>query len=115
MVKVIKKSKEKLKSSKKLKSKSKPKILKKSEKKFAGKLLGEVSNYFEHVGVAAIKLGAELKVGDKIKVVGGEVEFEQDVKSMQIRHEVVQKAKKGDEIGIKIKEKVRKGYKIFKV
>ncbi|MDP3758573.1 MAG: hypothetical protein Q8Q86_02540 [Candidatus Daviesbacteria bacterium] len=83
--------------------------------KIKGKQVGEVSNYFEHVGVAAIKLNAELKVGDKIRVAGGEVDFEQDVKSMQIRHEVVQKAKKGDEIGIKIKNKVRKGYKIFKV
>ncbi|MBI2003860.1 hypothetical protein HYS72_00145 [Candidatus Pacearchaeota archaeon] len=83
--------------------------------KIKGKLLGEVSNYFEHVGVAAIKLNAELKTGDKIRVVGGEVDFEQEIKSMQIQHEVVQKAKKGDEIGIKIKEKVRKGYKIFKI
>ncbi|MEK6844732.1 MAG: hypothetical protein AABX44_00595 [Nanoarchaeota archaeon] len=97
------------------KSEAKPKIFKKSEKKSAGKLLGEVSNYFEHVGVAAIKLDAELKVGDKIRVVGGEVNFEQNVESMQIRHEKVTKAKKGDEIGIKIKEKVRKGYNVFKV
>jgi len=86
---------------------------KKIEKKL--KLLGEVSNYFEHVDAAAIKLKDGLKVGDKIKFVGGEVDFEQEVKSMQIQHEAVQKAKKGDEVGIKIKEKVRKGYKVFKV
>jgi len=97
------------------KSKDNPKISKKSEKKSYGKLLGEVSNYFEHIGVAAIKLSAGLKVGDKIRVVGGEVDFEQNVASMQVQHKVVQKAEKGDEIGIKIKEKVRKGYKIFKV
>ena len=105
MIKEVKKS--KAKSSKK----SEPK---KTEKKPVGKLLGEVSNYFEHVGVAAIKLNTGLNVGDKIRVVGGEVDFGQDVKSMQILHEKVQKAKKGDEIGIKIKEKVRKGYKVFK-
>ncbi len=96
-------------------SKTKSKKVEKLEKRPAGKLLGEVSNYFEHVGVAAIKLNSELKVDDKIRVVGGEVNFEQNVKSMQIRHEKVQMAKKGDEIGIKIKEKVRKGYKIFKI
>lgn len=98
---------------KKSKTKTKSAKPKKPEKKL--KLLGEVSNYFEHVGVAAIKLKDGLKVGDKIKFVGGEVDFEQEVKSMQIKHEAVQKAKKGDEIGIKIKEKVRKGYKVFKV
>lgn len=86
--------------------------LKKPGKKL--KPLGEVSNYFEHVGAVAIKLKDGLKVGDKIKFVGGEVDFEQEVKSMQIQHEAVQKAKKGDEVGIKIKEKVRKGYKVFK-
>ena len=79
------------------------------------KLLGVVSNYFEHVGVAAIKLKDGLKVGDKIHVVGGEdTDFEQEVESMQIQHEKVDKAKKGDEIGMKVDEKVRKGYKVFK-
>ena len=114
LVKAVKKSKVKLKASKTNPKKMRKKEVSKTQKP-VGKLLGEVSNYFEHVGVAAIKLSAELKVGDKIRVVGGEVDFEQDVKSMQIQHEVVQKAKKGDDIGIKIKEKVREGYKIFKV
>jgi putative protease len=80
----------------------------------ASKQIGTVSNYFDHVKVAAIKLKAGLKVGDTIKVTGGEVDFEQKVASMQIQHEKVSTAKKGDEIGIKVKEKVRKGYKIFK-
>ncbi len=93
--------------------KAKAKSPKKPEKKL--KLIGEVSNYFEHVGAASVKLNSELKVGDKIKFVGGEIEFEQEIKSMQIHREPVQKAKKGDEVGIKIKEKVRKGYKVFKV
>lgn len=77
--------------------------------------IGIVSNYFDHVGVAAIKLEKPLKKGDKIKIVGGEVDFEQEVASMQIHNKDVEKAKKGDEIGIKVNEKVRKGYKVFKV
>ena len=82
----------------------------------AEKQIGTISNYFDHVGVAAIKLGAALKVGDKIHIVGGEdTDFEEKVKSMQIQHEKVEKAKKGDEVGIKLKEKVRKGYKVSKV
>jgi len=78
------------------------------------KQIGEVSNYFEHVSVAAIKLEAPLKVGDTIEFRGGEVDFEQKVGSMQIQHEKVASAKKGDEIGIKVTGKVRKGYKVFK-
>ncbi len=81
----------------------------------AQKQIGTVSNYFEHVGVAAIKLTGGLKIGDSVKLVGGEVEHEQKVGSMQIQHDKVTSAKKGDEIGIKVGVKVRKGYKVFKV
>ena len=78
------------------------------------KQIGEVSNYFEHVSVAAIKLEAPLKVGDTVEFKGGEVDFEQKIESMQIQHKQVSAAKKGDEIGIKVNGKVRKGYKVFK-
>lgn len=78
------------------------------------KQIGIVSNYFEHVKVAAIKLTAPLKVGDIVEFKGGKVDFEQPVKSIQIQHEKVEKAKKGDEIGIKVKKKVRKGYRVIK-
>ncbi len=81
----------------------------------AEKQIGVVSNYFEHVGVVSIKLTAGLKKGDKIKIIGGEIDFEQPVKSMQINRKDIEKAKKGDEVGIKVKEKVRKGYKVFKI
>ena len=79
------------------------------------KQIGTVSNYFEHVKVAAVKLTTALKVGDTIRISGGEVDFEQPIKSMQIQHDKVETAKKGDEIGIKVKEKVRKGYNVYKV
>ena len=95
--------------------KPKPKAKKPEPKAKEPKSIGVVSNYFDHVGVAAIKLSAPLKSGDKIQIKGGEeTDFEQEVKSMQIQHEKVEKAKKGDEIGIKVKKKVRKGYKVFK-
>ena len=77
--------------------------------------IGEVTNYFEHVGAAAIRLTKPLKVGEKIKIKGGEMEFEQPVKSMQIDRKSVKEAKKGDEIGILVSQKVRKGYKVFKL
>ena len=80
----------------------------------AEKQIGVVTNYFSHVGVAAIKLASGLKTGDKIKIQGGESDFEQKVGSMQIQGKDIAEAKKGDEIGLKVDEKVRKGYKVFK-
>jgi len=78
------------------------------------KEIGVISNYFDHVQAAAIKLKVALKVGDTLHIKGGEVDFEQEVDSMQIDRKDVEKAKKGDEIGIKVDQKVRKGYKVFK-
>ena len=81
-----------------------------------GKKIGEISNYFDKVGVAAIKLSGKLKTGDKIRIKGGEdTDFEQSIESMQIQHDVIQEANKGDEIGLKVKEKVRKGYEVYKI
>jgi len=80
------------------------------------KPIGVISNYFDHVGVAAIKLVKALKKGDKIHIVGGEeTDFKQKVGSMQINHDKVDKAKKGDEVGLKVSKKVRKGYRVFKL
>ncbi|MEK6848161.1 MAG: translation elongation factor-like protein [Nanoarchaeota archaeon] len=81
----------------------------------AEKEIGEIENFFAHVNAAAIKLKAPLKVGDKIRVEGGNVSFEQSVESIQINRQEVQEAKKGDEIGIIVAEKVRKGYKVYKL
>ena len=80
------------------------------------KQIGVVSNYFANIKVAAIKLSAPLKVGDRVHVVGGEeTDFKQKITSIQLEHEKIQKAKKGDEIGTKLNKKARKGYKVFKV
>ena len=81
-----------------------------------GKLIGRVVHYFDKIGVAVIALEAPLKVGDTIRIVGGEsTDFTQEVESMEIEHEKIKKAKKGQEVGLKVKEKVREGYKVYKV
>lgn len=80
----------------------------------ADKQIGVISNYFKHVKAAAIKLTSPLKVGDKIKIVGGEKEVEMLVKSMEVNREKIEKATKGAEVGLLVPEDVHKGYKVFK-
>lgn len=80
----------------------------------ADKPVGKVTHFFDKVGVAVVDLKAGLKVGDQIKI--GKTEFlEQEVTSMQIDHKNIEKAKKGQEIGMKVSEKVRQGDLVFKV
>jgi len=79
------------------------------------KPIGKVSPFFDNINVAVIKLDKGLKVGDKIRIAGGTTDFKQPVKSMQVEHEKVEKAKKGDAVGLKVKEKVRENDKVFLV
>ncbi len=73
------------------------------------KQVGKVSHYYDKLGVAIIDLSVPLKVGDKIKFEGHGADFEQIVDSMQIEHDMVEKAKKGDMVGVKIVKKVKEG------
>lgn len=80
------------------------------------KLVGEIIHYFGNISVAVVKLSGSLKVGDEIRIVGGEeTDFNQAVDSMEVDHKKINSAKKGDELGMKVKEKVREGYKVYKV
>jgi len=80
-----------------------------------GKLIGKVSHYFGNIGVAVIDLSDKLEADDEIRFVGGETDFNQKVASMEVDHEKVKKAKKGDSVGIKIDQKVREGYRVYKI
>ena len=79
------------------------------------KLIGKITHYFSKIEVGIIKLSDILKVGDNIRIVGGEADFTQTVESMEVEHEKVKEAKVGDSIGLKVSQKVREGYKVYKV
>ncbi|MDD5145956.1 MAG: hypothetical protein PHF44_03900 [Candidatus Pacebacteria bacterium] len=80
-----------------------------------GKLIGKITHYFGNIGVAVIELSDTLKVGDTIRIVGGEADFTQVVDSMEYEHEKLKEAKKGKSIGLKIAQKAHEGYKVYKI
>ena len=78
--------------------------------------LGKITHYFSKPGVAAFTIeNGELRVGDRIHIKGHTTDFEQVVDSMQIEHQNVQKAGKGESVGVKVKEKVREYDTVFKL
>lgn len=77
------------------------------------KEIGDVTNYFANIGVAAIMLTQKLKVGDKIKIEGATTDFEQEVDSMEYEREQIEEGNKGQEIAIKTKKRVREGDKVY--
>lgn len=80
-----------------------------------GKLIGRVSHYFSKIGVAVIDLSDSLKIGDTIRITGGQIDFTQTVESMEVEHQKLEEAKSGDSIGIKVGQKVREDYKVYKI
>ncbi len=98
---------EKKKAKSKTKKKPKKAKVKVEKEEVKGKEVGKIFSYFTHISVAAIEVTAPLKVGDKIRIKGATTDFEQKVDSMQIEGKDVKAAKKGDSIGIKVKDRVR--------
>lgn len=79
------------------------------------KEIGKITHWFDKISVAVIALKAPLATGDRIKIKHGEDEFEDTVTSIQIDHEEVEKAKKGDEAAIKLSREAKDHSVVYKV
>ena len=80
-----------------------------------GEEIGKITHHFSKIGVGVIELSGSLSVGDKIRIKGATTDFEQEIDSMQIEHENVEKADAGQSIGLKVKEPVREHDTVYKV
>lgn len=79
------------------------------------KLVGKVTHYYDKLGVVIVELSGSIAVGDILHYKGATTDFESAVSSIQIEHEGVKSAKKGDVVGILLgAEKVRGGEQVYK-
>ena len=78
------------------------------------KLVGKITHFFAGISVAVVELNSGLKVGDKVLIEGATTSFEQNIDSMQIHNQPVKSAKKGESIGLKVKDRVREGDSVYK-
>ena len=76
--------------------------------------IGSVMTYYSNIGVAAIDLTGNVKVGDTIIIRGYTTDVEHVIDNMEIDHKSVQEAKSGDQIGIKVASKLRKKDRVYK-
>lgn len=77
--------------------------------------IGIVTHYYDKIGVAIIELQSNLGIGDKIKFVKDEEESTQEVGSMQIEHQEITEAKKGQSIGLKVDKPVKQKAIVYKI
>jgi selenocysteine-specific translation elongation factor len=77
--------------------------------------IGRVNHYFDKIGVAVLALTGSIKVGDTLKFMGHDTDFQQAVTSMQIEHKPVTEAKAGEEVAMKVDKPVHANSKVFQV
>lgn len=77
--------------------------------------IGKITKYYPKMGVATIKLVSKIRVGDKIIVIGKSTGIvNSKVERIEIKNSPVEKAEKGQEIGIKL-PLVRKNEEVYKI
>lgn len=75
--------------------------------------VGTVTHYYDKLGVAIVKPTKAIKVGDRVRFGSEEEGFIQTVESMELNHEKVSQAKRGDEVGIKVDQKAKEGTVVY--
>jgi len=78
------------------------------------KPIGKITHYYGGIGVAIVKFNREVEVGEEVHFKGAHTDFTQTIDSMQYDHKDIKSAKKGQEVGIKVGEKVHEGDEVFK-
>ena len=73
------------------------------------KLVGVVTQYLDKINVAIIKLGMDIRTGEKLQLAGENRPFKQKIQSMQINRKNVATAGRDDDIGMKVNKKVKIG------
>lgn len=77
--------------------------------------VGEISHYFTRIGVAVVDVSGPLKVGDRIAIKGMTTNYEMTLESMQVEGNNIDEANEGDDVGMKVDDRVRKGDIVYKL
>ena len=77
--------------------------------------IGIVTHFYKKISVAIVELSDSLLVGDTIHISGHTTDLTQKVDSIQMEHQNIEKAEKGQVIGLKVNDEVRVKDLVFKV
>lgn len=77
--------------------------------------IGKVTHYFDRITVAVLELTDTLRVGDKIHFLGHSTDFKQEISSLQLEHQNVNEGKPGQDVALKVNQKVHPNDAVFKI
>ena len=81
----------------------------------SGIRIGEVTHFYDRLSVAVLKLTEPIRVGDMLHLLGHHSDFRQKVESLQIEHQEVTEAGPGQDVAVKVAQKVHPGDTVFRV
>lgn len=93
-----------------IKRRPRPKLAAEPKKK----LVGLIDHYYNKIGVAVVDVAQPIKKGDLLSVESAETAFKQKAVSMEVDHKKIQAAKKGQSVGLKVKQPVRERFQVYK-
>jgi hypothetical protein len=78
------------------------------------KRVGTVTHYFDHLNVAVLSLTDTIHLGDTLHFHGHSTDFKQEATSLQIEHQPVDVAKPGEDVAIKVTQRVHPNDAVLK-
>ncbi len=81
----------------------------------SGVRIGEVTHFYNKIGVAVLALTDVIRVGDTVHLLGHSTDFKQEVTSLQIEHQPVSEAGPGQEVAMGVRQRVHPRDKVFKI
>lgn len=76
-------------------------------------MIGKVTHYYPKIGVAAVILDGHLARGDRIHIHGPHDDMHLSVTSMECEHVPIREAERGQDIGIRVFERVHEGDLVY--
>lgn len=77
--------------------------------------IGRVTHFYNHLNVAVLKLNENLKLGDRIHILGHSTDFIEKVTSMEVNHHAVGTVEPGADVAIKVIEPVHEHDSVLRV
>jgi translation elongation factor EF-1alpha len=77
--------------------------------------IGKVTHYFDRIGVAVLQLTGTIRVGDTLHFHGHSTDFKQKVDSLQLEHVSVPEGNPGQDVALKVSQKVHPNDQVTKV
>jgi len=81
----------------------------------SGVRIGEVTHFYNKIGVAVLALTDVIRVGDTVHLLGHATDFKQEVTSLQVEHQSVGEAGPGQEVAMRVTQRVHPRDKVFKI